>query len=111
VQTDKEEYQQNEEIAVTITNDLDMSITTFNQQSFCTIVRLEIQAGTDWSEVAECSTGAPSVEVTLEPGTETVVTLPALSPGTYRASLLFSLGPTFNFGESFVASSAPFGVP
>jgi len=110
VSTDKKEYQQDEQIAATITNNLDTSITTFNQQAFCTTIKLERREGTGWNEVGVCLSAAPRSEVTLEPHTETVVTLPALPAGTYRASLVFSIGETFDFGESFVASSEPFSV-
>lgn len=110
VSTDKREYQQDEGIAVTISNNLDTSITTFDQQAFCTVIKLERQEGPGWSEVRDCFSGVPSVEVTLERHSQTSVALPALPTGTYRASLVYSIGETFNFGESFVASSEPFSV-
>lgn len=115
VETDQQEYLQNEVIVVTITNRLDTSITTFNQQAFCSIARLERQDGTEWREVRNCVSGPPSTEVTLEPGTETVVKLsadflPALSPSIYRASIIFSLGETFDFGKTLVATSQLFNV-
>ena len=110
VETDKQDYQQDEEIVVTVTNNLDRPITTFDQQAFCSIVKLELHDGTEWKEVTNCFSGVPTIEVTLEPRTQTIVKLQALSPGMYRASLIFSLGETFNFGESFVVSSSPFSV-
>jgi len=115
VETNQQEYRQNEAIVVTITNNLDTSITTFDQQAFCSIVRLERQDGTEWREVRNCFSGVPRTEVTLKPGAETVVQLsahllPALSPGIYRALMIFSLGETFNFGKSFLASSPLFSV-
>jgi hypothetical protein len=113
VEINKQEYRHGEEIVVTITNNLDSRITTFDQQAFCSIVRLERQSGTEWQEVRNCFSGPPSRFITLEPHTETVVKLGqllSLSPGIYRASIIFSLGETFNFGQSFVVSSSPFRV-
>ncbi|MCK5721120.1 MAG: hypothetical protein KAI84_01160 [Gammaproteobacteria bacterium] len=110
VETDKQEYQKGEEIIVTITNNLDTSITTFDQHAFCSIIRLEQQSETEWKEVQNCFSGAPIQLITLKSGTQTVVKLPGLSPGIYRVSLVFSLGETFHFGDSFVASSPPFRV-
>jgi hypothetical protein len=110
VETDQQKYQRNQEIIVTITNDLDTSITTFDQQAFCTIIRLEQQIGTEWKEVKNCISGVPSRPVTLEPHKKVIVKLPSLTPGIYLASIIFSLGETFNFGKSFIASSTPFHV-
>jgi hypothetical protein len=110
VETNKQEYSQDEEIVVTITNDLDTNITTFDQQAFCTMIRLEQQSGTEWREVRNCFSGVPSKLVTLKPYTKTSVKLPALSPSIYRTLIIFSLGETFNFGKSFTASSLPFSV-
>ena len=110
VETNKQEYQRDEEIVVTVTNKLDKKITTFDQQAFCTIIKLEQQDGTEWRKMKICFSGAPRSLVSLSPHTETIVKLLALSPGIYRASIIFSLGVTFNFGKSFVASSLPFSV-
>jgi hypothetical protein len=110
VATNKQEYSQGEEIVVTITNDLDTNIITFDQQAFCTIVRLEQRIGTEWREVRNCFSGIPSRSVTLKPYTKTSVKLPALSPSIYRTLIIFSLGETFNFGKSFTAFSSPFSV-
>ena len=110
VETDKQEYRADEKIVVTITNNLDSSVTTFDQQAFCTIIKLEQQKETEWKEVRNCFSGAPSVLVTLKPATKTIVELPGLSPGIYRALIIFSLGEAFNFGKSSIAISAPFSV-
>lgn len=110
VETNQQKYQQDEEIVVTITNNLDTTIATFDQQAFCTIIMLEQQEGTEWKEVINCFSGPPRSMVTLKPGAETIVKLPALSPGMYRASIIFSLGEVFNFGKSFIASSLVLSV-
>lgn len=117
VETNKQAYQQDEKIIVTITNNLDTSITTFDQQAFCTIIGLEQQSALEWKRISNCLFGVPSRFVTLKPHTETneklspsPPSIPGISTGTYRASILFSVGETFNFGRSFVSSSLPFRV-
>ena len=110
VRTDKQEYQQDEKIVVTITNNLDTIMTTLDQQAFCTIVRLDKQVGTEWKEVRNCFSGAPPRFLTLDAQAETYVKLPGLSQGLYRASIVFSQGNTFNFGDSYISSSTPFKV-
>ena len=110
VETNKQEYSQGEEILLTITNNLDTSITTFDQQAFCSIIRLEHKDGTEWREVRNCVSGVPSRPVTLNPHTETIVKLPGPPPGIYRSSMIFSRGESFNFGKSSAASSLPFRV-
>jgi hypothetical protein len=110
VMTDKQEYQQDEEIVVTITNNLDTRITTFDQQAFCTIVRLDERVGEEWKEVRNCLSGAPPRFLTIDAQAETYVKLPGLSQGVYRASVVFSQGDTFNFGDSYISSSTPFKV-
>lgn len=108
--TDKQEYQRDEDIVVTITNNLDTRITTFDQQAFCTFVRLDERVGEKWKEVRNCLSGAPPRFLTLDTQAETNVKLPGLSQGVYRASVVFSQGDTFNFGDSYISSSTPFKV-
>jgi len=110
VRTDKREYQQDEKIVVTITNNLDTIMTTLDQQAFCTIVRLDKQVGTEWKEVRNCYSGAPTRPVTLNPHSETIVTLAGLPSGNYRASISFSIGKHFDFAKLYISSSPPFTV-
>jgi hypothetical protein len=110
IETNKEEYRQDEEIVVTVTNNSDANITTFDQQAFCTIIRLERQVGKEWREMRNCFSGVPSRFVTLNAHTETIALLPPLSSGVFKASLIFTLGKNFNFGKSTVISSTPFKV-
>jgi hypothetical protein len=111
IETDQQKYERDQEVTVTISNDLDTSVTTFDQQAFCSIVRLEQQSGAEWKELKNCIiSGPPSRLVTLQPRTKTTVKLPSITPGTYRVSLIYSLGEAFHFGNSFAASSTPFYV-
>ena len=116
LERDKREYGQNDTIAVTVTNDLDLGITTFDQQTFCSILKLERQIDGEWKDVEKgCFSTVPSTDMTIEPHTELIVKLRSpstglLPSGTYRASLVFTVGESFNFGKSFVAASPPFRV-
>lgn len=110
IETDKQAYRTNEEMVVTVINGLDSSITTFDQQAFCSIIKLEQQTESEWEEVRNCLAGVPSSFVTLEPHSETVVRLPGLSAGAYRVSIAFSPGEVFSFSNSLVVPSLPFDV-
>ena len=110
VETSKQEYRQDEGIVVTIRNDLHTRIVTFDQQAFCSIIRLEQQIETEWREVRNCFSTVPPSSVTLKPRTETIAKIPGISPGIYRAIIVYSVGETFDFGRSSVGSSPPFSV-
>lgn len=115
VKTDKQTYGKGEEIIVTVMNNSDSQITTFDLQTSCTVVTLEKQNGTEWNPVVNCFVGRPSQYITYAPHSEEVVTISTLfsgpwEVGIYRASILFSKGTTFNFGESFTIYSQSFDV-
>lgn len=110
VETDRQEYQEREEVEVTVTNNLDTHITTYDQRAFCSIIGLEQRTSGQWKEVRNCFSGAPVRNVTLKPHSKSIVKLPGLATGIYRVSVCFSLGATFNFGRSYVAYSKVFLV-
>ena len=110
VNTDRQEYQEREELEVTVTNDLDTRITTYDQRAFCTIIGLEISRAGQWEEIRNCFVGAPPQTVTLEPHSKSILKLPGLAAGFYRAVVSFSLGATFDLGRSQVAYSTAFSV-
>ena len=115
VETNKQEYLQDEEIEAVVTNNLDTSITTFDQQAFCSIITLEQRIDAEWRKLGRnCFSGAPSRSITLKPHTVTNLKLQTrispLAPSVYRATILYSMGESFKFGKAFVASSAPFSV-
>ena len=110
VETNLQEYHQNEEIVVTITNNLDKSITTIDQQAFCTIVSIKQLIGKEWKELKNCFSGIPVSNVTLGSYSETIVKLPALSPGTYQAYIRYSLGLKYYPGKSYISLSSQFLV-
>jgi len=110
VEIDRQEYKQYEEVKVTVTNNLDTSITTYDQQTFCGIIGLEQKTGEKWKEVRNCFSGAPRRDVMLEPYSKTLVKLPGLSTGIYRAVFTFSVGEIFDIGRSYVSYSSRFTV-
>lgn len=120
ITTDAATYAPDGTIRVTVHNRLDRAITTVDQQSQCTIVRLERSEGDAWVPVLPCTLNTPSREVTLGPGTEMTVALdphpsqPAVrpTPGHYRAVLIYTAGPHFEPASSATdtTASAPFTV-
>ncbi len=115
VEVDKHEYKYDEEIVVTIRNNLDTNIATYDQRAYCSIVKLEQRSGTEWKEVRNCFSLAPPSIVSLAPYSETTVKLPIyqqsgvdISPGIYRVTMEFSPGETFNFENLIVVSSPSF---
>lgn len=120
IETDKSSYGIGEDIIVTIRNNLDVSIVTFDHQSFCSIVTFERRDNSGWERVAPCFSMKPTRPVSLGPNSDTVLTFrglvgpdvyPGLQlPGTYRATFVFTVGESFDFGETVVVSSAPFSV-
>jgi len=121
IETDKDHYGAGETVVIYISNQLDTAITTVDQRSFCTIVALErrLDTGADWQEIRNCASGAPTSEVTLEPGSKTEVKLKlardplsGIAPGWYRAAITYSHGTKFLLAsaDSHFASSVPFYV-
>jgi predicted mannosyl-3-phosphoglycerate phosphatase (HAD superfamily) len=110
VETNLQEYHQKEEIVVTITNNLDTSITTIDQQAFCTIVRLKQLIGKEWKEVINCFTGMPPKYVTLGAHSETIVKLPGLSQGIYQVYINYSLGLAYDLSKTYTSFSSQFIV-
>jgi len=120
IATDRQEYREGERIVVTIRNRLGDRVTTYDQQTFCSIVRLEREEERGWQGLRECFSAMPSAPVTLETDSERVVRLPGLVasegeiglrvPGTYRATIIFSRGDAFSFATAESSSTSPFNV-
>jgi len=110
VVTDKGGYTVGETIVVTVTNNLDIPITTVNQQSFCSIIRMESQNDGNWQEVKNCYSGEPVSEVTISPGEKAVQQLQAFASGIYRVGLIYSEGDAYDIGKLFAVFTLPFNV-
>jgi hypothetical protein len=104
------------EIIVTISNNLDSSITTVSMQGFCSILRLEQQEGTAWNDIRNCASKAPIRQVTLRSNSVTIVRLPislpyhSISPGIYRVSLVFAIGNEYWGKEHLISCSNEFTI-
>lgn len=117
VTPDKKVYAANEKIVVTISNGLENSITTADQQTFCSIIILEEKQEADWQPVKNCTLNSPSLEVTVQPNFVATAELTpnpqsagSISTGTYRATLVYSIGEHFRPGQAHTVSSEPFAV-
>lgn len=117
VKTNKESYRAQEEIVVTIGNGSDSPITSQDQHTYCSIIILEQQHESGWQPVNNCTANAPGQEVTIEPDAVDTVRLSPnqlsdgmITPGTYRATLLYTTGPSFRPAQTSTASSAQFFV-
>ena len=110
VTSDRQEYEEGRELEVTVTNNLDSRISTYDQRAFCSMVGLEQSTAGKWEEIRNCFSGAPPQTVTLEPHSKSVLKLPGLATGTYRLVVSFSLGATFDFGRSHAVYSKVFAV-
>jgi hypothetical protein len=110
VETDRQEYKEREEVEVTVTNNLDTHITTYDQRAFCSMIGLEQRTAGQWKALRNCFSGAPTQNVTLKPHSKSILKLPGLATGIYRAVVSFSLGATFDFRRSYVAYSTEFTV-
>jgi hypothetical protein len=108
--TDKGEYTVGETIVVTVTNNLNIPITTLNQQAFCTIIRMELQKDGNWQEVKNCYSGEPVAEVTIKPGEKVVKQLETPASGTYRVGLIYSEGDAYDRGKLLAVFTVAFEV-
>ncbi len=119
VERDKEAYQVNEKIRITIKNMLEEPVTSMDQQTYCTIILLEEQKETGWLPVKNCTLNAPAREVTINANSsefKIVEIVPdqqsaeTLQVGTYRATLVYSKGEHFKPAENSTAYSETFDV-
>jgi urease beta subunit len=96
VAVDRGTYALGQGIKVTIDNNTDRMIQTFDHQTHCTIVTLQRLRGGSWSNVAECPLLTPTRTINLEPRHSLSVKLPDerftadFEPGTYRVEFIYS---------------------
>lgn len=95
VGTDKTAYQEQEPVALRINNDTAQTIATYDHQSFCSVVTVQRQNGSDWEEVAPCLLGRMSKLITIASRDQIDFNLPTesaaskLSPGIYRLEFTY----------------------
>jgi hypothetical protein len=111
---ESDEFVVGDTIRVTVENNSDSVVSGYDQQSFCTILKLELLKDNSWSTVGNCLSGVPSESVSIPIDSSVVVSLGPgqppfgpLDPGTYRTAFSYSPGGEFTFepDQSFVAYS------
>ena len=96
VGVDKPFYQPKDDIMVTIQNNRAVSIVTYDHQSYCSIVTLQLQTSSGgWVDLAPCRMGIPDRPVTFKPNETMKVNLPGADDprpqGTYRVRFYYYL--------------------
>jgi hypothetical protein len=115
---DKTGYLPTDGITAIIFNDSDKTIQSLDEQSYCTIVQLQLQQDGGWAETAVCPVGrAPmptnispnqKIEVQLKPNPQAPGPNP---PGLCRLGLTFRVVENGNaVGESLFVASDPFRI-
>lgn len=113
-------YSEGDTVRVVVQNHLDQEVTTTDQRSYCSIVSLEQEQGTEWTRTVMCTLNSPAREVTIEPDETTIVKLAptpqqpseTLPPGRYRATFEYTPGEHFlpQSPETRSVVSEPFRV-
>lgn len=117
IESNKTRYDIDENIEITVRNKTEEPITSMDQQTFCSIILLEIQRDDNWEPLRNCTLNSPAREVTidadssetvqLEPSQQFAGSLPA---GTYKATLVYSIGKTYIPDQNSKAYSDIFTV-
>ncbi len=115
---DKASYQAGELITAIIANNSDQAIVAFDQQSYCSIVQLQMQDGDRWTDIGVCPLGRLPLPTVIPPGQKLEVPLrppqffpPPPAPGAYRLALSFKVGePVYTGNDLIVVASRPFRI-
>lgn len=114
---DKAGYNAGELITAIIVNNSDQSVVAFDQQSYCTIVQLQMQDGDRWTDIGVCPLDRLPLPTVIPPGQKLEVPLrptqfsPPLAPGAYRLALSFKVGaPVYTGNDLIVVASRPFRI-
>jgi hypothetical protein len=103
--TDRTTYAPADSIAVSVTNNLSMSIYAYDTRASCTILDLQMQVNGSWqaTRIARCPLGRPAMRVEIAAHTTYTAMIKAGSPGvsqaifpagTYRLVLMYSTSAT-----------------
>jgi len=119
---DKAGYLPTEVITAIIFNGSDQTIRALDQQSYCTIVQLQVQEDGRWTDVAICPLNRAPMPTTIYPNQKVEVELNPLQPtpanppgpnppGLYRLGLTFKVVENGDpVGGSLFVASEPFRV-
>lgn len=117
INPDKSTFGESETITAVITNGLNQAIVAEDMKSYCTIVRLQRQEGSEWTDVGECLMRRRSFAVTIAAGqTVRIPLLPGENaatqrqPGNYRLLLDYSIVKGNAPSEAGQAASPSFRV-
>jgi hypothetical protein len=102
------EYNTEEPVVMTLTTAI--TITTYDQRSFCSILHVQRMEGGEWQEAGVCMAGPPPGYITLPAGATEATKLPTLLSGRYRASVDYSVGEGFDLGKLKTVVSEIFTV-
>src|SRR5262249_39695853 len=96
IEPDKAGYLPTDVITATIFNGSDKTIRSLDQQSYCTIVQLQLQEGDRWTETAVCPLGSATMPTNISPNQKIEIALKPNQvtpgpnpPGLYRLGLTF----------------------
>ena len=112
---DHSTYTASSTIVVTVTNNRDTSIFTFDHQTSCTILVLQRQDASGWKNVGGCAMGiatrrveikaGETMKIALAPGAGQIHATP-WAAGTYRATVHYTL-PGQDVGAAGVTVATP----
>ncbi len=112
---DKLSYVLNDAINATVVNDSSETIQTWDKRSFCSVLQLQILDGNQWNDTGFCPIKAPSLPITIAPGSKfSVQMIPSeiiepLKVGTYRIALTFMfVSGNVPLSDTFVVYSQQF---
>jgi hypothetical protein len=105
-------------ITATIFNGYDQTIQSFDQQTYCTIVQLQVQEGERWTDVAVCPLDRAPTPTNISPNQKIEVALNPIQPtpgphppGLYRLGLTFKVVENgVPVGGSLFVASEPFRI-
>ena len=112
-------YATTDTIAVTVRNELSVSILATDHQTSCTIAQLQIEVNGVWQNQGGCAMGVATRQVPLAAGSATAVQLApgagqiSAKPwpaGSYRVAFTYVAGSQATAGASQTVYSAPFIV-
>src|SRR5262249_23947118 len=122
IASDKAGYLPTEVITAIIFNGSDQTIQALDQQSYCTIVQLQVQEDGRWTDVKVCPLDRAPIPTDISPNQRIEVALNPLQPtpanppgpnppGLYRLGLTFKVVEDGNpVGRSLFVASEPFRI-
>lgn len=95
VKADRDAYQDLDPVTIRVANEMTQTLVTADHKSYCSIVFVQKQEGSNWNNVAPCPLLSPVRLVKINPGQESLIKIAnedvtsKLSSGIYRAELTY----------------------